>query len=85
MPTSETLFAVNLFILDTCEVAARLDAVNRQQCHTFVSATARKGRDDLEALRRRRQALPLSPRDASLIQTALDGIEVRLRLLEKWE
>lgn len=82
MSLHEALFAVNRFVLDALEVAARLDSVTTHGDPEVISESIRSGHEEYEKLTRRRAAMCCPVADAPLIQTALDNLQARLKFLE---
>jgi len=75
--------ALDRFILDAKDAAARLDAVSIRHDRETISLVVKRGQDDYEALLRQRQGLPPPPNDDPVVNSLLDGIQARLKFLGK--
>jgi len=74
-------FAVNQFILDATEAAARLDVVISQRDQDMIFRALQRGQQDYAALLATRDALPTQANDTALLNILLDNLQARMNFL----
>lgn len=74
-------FAVNQFILDATEAAARLDVAISQRDRDAICRALQRGREDYAALLITRDSLLMQPDDTSLVNVLLDNLQARMKFL----
>ena len=74
------LISVNQFILDATEVAARLDAISRDDDRAVIVPIVQRAKEDYAALMKRRDALP---GEIAVLDILLDKLRARLKFFEK--
>jgi hypothetical protein len=78
---NQHLIAVNQFILDATEAAARLDAVSTDVERETILQALHSGQKDDAALLHTLSTLPTKPNETALVNILLENLQARMKFL----